>query len=321
MCRRDSADEWKRPRYFDGKRYFNPTAKQVRGFADLIRWQRSSRPEPSPKFVEDVKPSTPPPRVEGGGLRITMVNHSTLLIQQRGINLLTDPIWSERASPLRWIGPKRHRRPGVAWDDLPEIDMVLISHNHYDHLDLPTLRLLEGRGKPAFLVPMGVGRLLRDERIGPVQEFDWGGRAAVGGCAVHCVPAQHFSGRRLFDRNATLWCGYVIECAGRTVYFAADTGFGEHFVWIREKFGAPDVALLPIGAYEPRWFMSPVHMAPAEAVQAHRILGARTSIAIHHGTFRLTDEALDTPKRALMEAAAGNPSFVVLGNGEFVEQP
>ena len=304
-------------KHFDGKRFYNPDAPQARGFLDVLRWKLTSRQEPSPGFISDVEPSIPPRRVEGSELRITLVNHSTVLIQQRGSNILTDPIWSERASPLASAGPRRRRSPGVDWKHLPPIDAVLISHNHYDHLDLPTLRRLAARGNSAFIVPARGARLLRSEKVGPAHELDWGESFALPGITVHCVPALHFSSRGIFDRNKTLWCGYVIECRDRVVYFAGDTAFGPHFASIREKFGSPDVALLPIGASEPRWFMSPVHMAPDEAARAHEILAARTSIAIHHGTFQLADEGLDTPKKRLSECAQGE-SFVVLDNGQSI---
>ena len=237
-----------------------------------------------------------------------------MLLQQSGSNILTDPIWSERASPLTWIGPRRRGTPGVRWEDLPRIDIVLLSHNHYDHLDLATLRRLADRGQSQFVVPAGVARLLRSQSIGPVHELDWGESLALARSTIHSVPAMHFSARGIFDRNRTLWCGYVIEAAGRIVYFAGDTGFGDHFAHIRERFGAPRLALLPIGAYEPRWFMSPVHMGPEEAVRAHRDSGANTSIAIHHGTFQLTDEGIDTPKQRLHALAPTN--FLVLDNGQ-----
>jgi L-ascorbate metabolism protein UlaG (beta-lactamase superfamily) len=299
-------EEWRLPQHFDGKRFYNPNGRQAPGFRALIRWKKNGHREHSPKFVDDVTPTVPPARVENGTLRVTMVNHSTVLLQQRGCNMITDPMWSERASPVAWTGPRRHRRPGVRWEDLPPMDIVLISHNHYDHLDMPILRRL----KSPRVVPLGMGKLGR--------ELDWGDSVDIAGCRIHCVPAMHFSARGLFDRNQTLWCGYVIECGGRLVYFAGDTAFGDHFAWIRDRFGAPDVALLPIGAYEPRWFMSPVHMAPDEAVRAHEILGAKASIAIHHGTFQLADEAIDTPRKRLSEIA-GDARFRVLANGEFAE--
>jgi L-ascorbate metabolism protein UlaG (beta-lactamase superfamily) len=308
------------PEHFDGKRFYNPGSPQARGFLDLLHWKLTTRPEPSPDFIADVEPCIPPRRWEGGGLRTTLVNHSTVLLQQRGANILTDPIWSERTSPVSWAGPRRRRRPGVSWEELPVIDTVLISHNHYDHLDLPTLRLLAARGGSTFVVPAGVARLLRSQNIGPVHELDWGESLSLPELTIHCVPALHFSSRGLFDRNRTLWCGYVLESQERLIYFAADTAFGPHFAMIREKFGSPDLAFLPIGAYEPRWFMSPVHMAPDEAIGAHEILAAKTSIAIHHGTFQLADEGLDTPKQQLM-AAAPPASFLILKNGEFADIP
>ena len=301
-------------KHFDGRRYFNPGAPQVRGFADFLRWKLSTHPERSPGFIPDVQPSKPPAAVDGGRMLVTFVNHSTLLLQQSGVNLLTDPIWSRRTSPFAWIGPSRRREPGVRWEDVPRIDIVLISHNHYDHLDLATLQRLARRGQCPFVVPAGAGGLLRSNGIGLVHELDWGESLTLGPATVHSVPAVHFSGRGLFDRNCSLWCGYVIQLAGRTIYFAGDTAFGDHFGWIRKRFGAPHVAFLPIGAYEPRWFMHPVHMAPEEAVRAREILAPETSIAIHHGTFQLADEAVDTPMRYIRRIAPD--SFVVLKNGQ-----
>jgi L-ascorbate metabolism protein UlaG (beta-lactamase superfamily) len=302
-------------KHFDGKRFFNPDAPQVQGFLDVLRWKLTSRPARSPGFVNDVKQSKPPACVGDSELRVTLVNHSTVLLQLRDVHILTDPIWSKRASPLQWIGPQRRRAPGVQWQDLPRIDIVLLSHNHYDHLDLAALQRLAARGKSQFVVPLGVGRLLQSSGIGPVHELDWGDSLALDGITINGVPALHFSARGVFDRNRTLWCGYVMETAGRVLYFAGDTAFGRHFDAIRDRFGAPRLALLPIGAYEPRWFMSPVHMAPDAAVKAHEILGAETSIAIHHGTFQLADEALDDPKQRLRECSPGD-SFRVLDNGQ-----
>jgi L-ascorbate metabolism protein UlaG (beta-lactamase superfamily) len=306
------------PTHFDGRRFYNPNAPQARGFLDALRWKLTSRPEPSPTVIEDVLPSVPPRSVGASQFRVTMVNHSTVLVQGFGFNLLTDPIWSQRASPLPWIGPKRRRKPGVRMEDLPPIDAVLISHNHFDHLDLPTLRQLAGRGRSTFVVPTGDARWLRSQTIESVHELDWGESLAISGFTIHCVPALHFSARGILDRNKTLWCGYVIEYPESLVYFAGDTSFGSHFAQIREKFGSPRLALLPIGAYEPRWFMSAVHMAPEEAVRAHEILGAKTSIAIHHGTFQLADEGIDTPQKQLVACRRNDP-FLILRNGESAE--
>jgi L-ascorbate metabolism protein UlaG (beta-lactamase superfamily) len=303
------------PEHFDGKRFYNPNASQARGWLDVLRWKLTSRMEPSPRFVFDVMQSIPPRMVEGGELRTTLVNHSTVLLQQRDAHILTDPIWSERASPLTWIGPRRRRSPGVRREELPRIDIVLISHNHYDHLDLPTLRWLAGRGGAIFIVPLGVARLLRSEKIAPVYELDWGGARQFGTTTVHSVPALHSAARGIFDRNKTLWCGYVVQSQDRTVYFAGDTAFGGHFAQIRERFGSPCLSLLPIGAYQPRWFMSPVHMAPGEAVRAHEILGSGASVAIHHGSFQLADEGIDTAKEQI-PASVRPDSFLILENGQ-----
>jgi len=305
------------PPHFDGKRYFNPNAPQARGFLDVLRWKLTTRPERSPSFIADVIPTVPPASVDDSQLRVTLVNHSTVLLQRRGANILTDPIWSMRASPLTWAGPKRVRAPGVRWEDLPRIDVVLLSHNHYDHLDVVSLRELAETGATQFVTALGVGRVLRAHGINAVHELDWGDTVTTAGCTVHSVPALHFSARTPFDRNRTLWCGFILESSSGPVYFAGDTAFGEHFAQIQERHGAPCLALLPIGAYDPRWFMSAVHMGPEDAIRAHQILRATTSVAIHHGTFKLTDEGIDTPKRLLRERDAGE-SFVVLANGESI---
>ncbi len=313
----DGAPPQQFPNHFDGKRFFNPNAPQARGFLDVLRWKLKTRPEKGPAFVSDVTPSKPPGHVGANELRVTLINHSSVLLQCGGVNVLTDPVWSERVSPFTWIGPRRRREPGVRWDDLPRIDIVLLSHNHYDHLDLETLRRLASRGQSKFVAPTGVGKLLESQNIGQVCELDWGQSTRLAATTIHSVPAFHFSARGAFDRNQTLWCGYVMEWEGRNIYFAGDTGFGNHFASIRERFGAPDLAFLPIGAYEPVWFMSPIHMSPDEAVRAHQILEAKTSIAIHHGTFQLADDAIDTPKRRLRECNPGD-SFLVLDNGASV---
>jgi L-ascorbate metabolism protein UlaG (beta-lactamase superfamily) len=305
------------PKHYDGKKFYNPDGSRTPGFLDVLRWKLTSRRESSPRFVSDVTPSVPPRRVESDELLVTLINHSTVLLQQRDSHVLTDPIWSDRASPLSWIGPTRHRSPGVRLEDLPRIDIVLLSHNHYDHLDLPTLRWLAERGDAVFIVPIGVGRLLQSQSIGPVYELDWGEARTLGTATIHCVPAVHGSGRGVSDQRKTLWCGYVIRSRNRTVYFAGDTAFGGHFSQIREQFGTPCLSLLPIGAYEPRWFMSPIHMAPEEAIRAHQILGSGASVAIHHGTFQLADDGIDTARQRL--AASGLPNnFLIPENGQSV---
>lgn len=294
------------PKHFDGKRFFNPGGHRARGLWEVLRWKLTSRPEPSPKFIPDVKPTVPAASVDG--LEITMVNHATVLIQTQGVNILTDPIWSRTASPFRWAGPARFREPGIRFEDLPRIDVVLLSHNHYDHFDVPTLR----RIRAEYVAPLGLKEALRG--FGPVRELDWGGSMEVHGLRIHSVPAQHFSARGVMDRDQTLWCGFWLETNHGPLYFAADTGFGEHFGAIQRQFGSPRVALLPIGAYLPRWFMQPVHMSPEEALDAHRILQAETSIAIHHGTFQLADDAPDTAAAELRRLLGGE-DFRIVPNG------
>ncbi len=230
--------------------------------------------------------------MEGDDLRVTFVNHATVLLQIAGVNVLTDPIWSRRASPLPFAGPRRRRPPGIRFVDLPPIDLVLISHNHYDHLDLPTLQALARSHAPRFITTLGNAALLQREGIEPVTEMDWWQEQPLpGGLRLTCVPAQHFSARGLCDRCRTLWCGFVLHGRGGPIYFAGDTGWGSHFSEIARRFGPPRLALLPIGSHLPRWFMRPVHLSPAEAVRAHQVLGAQASMAIHFGTFPMADDS------------------------------
>lgn len=239
----------------------------------------------------------------------TWLGHASFLVQMDGINLLTDPHFSPRASPLRHAGPERLIPVPIAPVDLPLIDVVLISHNHYDHLDAPSLRWLAESHAPLFVVPLGVGPLLRRLGAERVVELDWWVRHRRGGLDVMAVPAQHFSGRGLGDHNASLWCGYVFEADGRRVYFAGDTGYSPDFAEIGRRCAPLDLALLPIGAYEPRAFMRTMHVNPEEAVRIHQQVGSRLSLAMHWGTFRLTLEPIDEPPRRLAEArrSAGVP--------------
>ena len=246
-----------------------------------------------------------PRRPQSGGpddVVVTFVGHATFLIQVAGINLLTDPVYSERASPVSFAGPRRVRAPAVRFDDLPAISLVLLSHNHYDHCDLGTLRALDRRFQPRLVAPIGNSRLLRSAGIRQVEEIDWWQSASAAPLPVTLTPAQHFSARSMFDRNRALWGGFLIEAGGRRILFAGDSGYGPHWREIATRLGPFDLALLPIGAYEPRWFMKDIHMNPAEAVQAHLDLGARQSIAMHFGTFQLTPEGFDEPVRGLATA-------------------
>jgi L-ascorbate metabolism protein UlaG (beta-lactamase superfamily) len=314
--------------HFDGRRFHNLGSVPHGSFLAVLRWQLGrllGGVEAWPRWI-DAPPGPPPPeQVGGAGLRVTFVGHSTMLLQTAGRNVLTDPIWSERASPFTWAGPRRHRAPGLRFEDLPPIDLVLLTHNHYDHLDLPTLRRLHREHAPRFVVPLGVGPYLAEFDVGPVTEMDWWQEEPLpDGVALTCVPAQHFSGRGLRDRDGTLWCGYVLRGPAGVVYNAGDTGFGRHFEQIAARFGAPRLALLPIGGYLPSWFMSPVHISPEEAVRVHQALGARTSVAMHFGTFRLADDGEAAPVEGLRAALArlgGAGDFWALAPGEGRDVP
>lgn len=287
----------------DGGRFFNPGVSTDKSVSDLIRWQRMRQRVEWPAAVANPPAPPPPDGVAEGEAAFTFIGHATYLIQVGGFRLITDPVFSERASPFAFAGPKRVRPPGVALADLPPLDVVLLSHNHYDHMDLASLRALMDRGRPTIVTGLGNGRYLARHGIGPSVELDWWERAEIKpGLAVTYVPAQHWSSRWMFDRRAMLWGGHWIEAGGGTLYFAGDTGYFPGFREIRSRLGAVDAAILPIGAYEPRWFMRTQHMDPAEAVMAHRELGSSVSVAAHWGTFQLTDEGLEEPVRALAEA-------------------
>lgn len=265
-------------------------------------------------------PLPPPPRVGPGRIAATFIGHASFLVQLGGIAVLLDPIWSLRCSPLSFAGPKRVRAPGQPLQALPHVDLLLVSHNHYDHLDLSTLRRVRRRWGPPAVTGLDNARHLAKAGIRGAVELDWWQSVERDGVRVTYVPAQHFSARTLWDRNRSLWGGFVLQAGGATVYFAGDSGYCPHFKEIGAAFPAIDLALLPIGAYEPRWFMRQQHMDPEEAVRAHLDLGARRSIGMHFGTFQLTDEAIDAPVHALRAARARHDvpdsAFDVLAFGE-----
>ncbi len=320
--------------HHDGARFFNPgQARRRVGLGALLRWRLLERREVWPQALPAEHHPPPPDAVPRDRVAVTFVNHATVLLRLPdaqggpGTVVLTDPIFSERCSPVSWAGPRRVRPPGLPIEALPRVDLVLLSHDHYDHMDLPSLRHLAERHAPAVVTTLGNARRLRAAGFGEVTELDWWGEAMVRGLRVTATPARHFSGRTPFDRNNTLWGGFMLRRpdGGGRLLFAGDSGAGPHWAAIRERLGVPDVALLPVGAYEPRWFMAPVHMNPAEAVSAHGALGARHSVGTHFGTFRLTDEAIDAPAQALAaarEAAGlGEAAFRMLGFGETAVLP
>ena len=310
--------------HFNGERFFNPHAPAGKSRSDIRKWRQTRRKEPWPEHIEDaVLP--PPARVAHGSISATFIGHSTFLLQLGGLCVLTDPIWSQRCSPVSFAGPRRVRRPGQSLDALPGVDLLLVSHNHYDHMDLPTLCKVRTRWSPQVATGLGNARHLAKAGIRSAVELDWWQTTELAGARVTYVPAQHFSSRGLYDRNRCLWGGFVVEAEDAVVYFAGDSGYCPHFAEIGRKFPRIDLALLPIGAYEPRWFMRQQHVNPQEAVQAHLDLKARRSLGMHFGTFQLTDEAIDAPVLALRQARAmtgvANTEFDVLAFGETRQYP
>jgi L-ascorbate metabolism protein UlaG (beta-lactamase superfamily) len=292
--------------HFDGLRFFNPDHPDTdRGLRDLLRWKLKETAAPWPRSVP-VRQTVPEPRV--AGLRATIVGHASVLLQAGGINVLTDPVWSERASPLRFAGPRRVWAPGIAFDSLPQIDAVLLSHNHYDHLDLRTLRRLHIGHRPLMVTPLGNDAILRRAIPGvQVVAGDWWERIQIGkGAEVTIVPAYHWSSRTGRDRRMALWSGFMLSTGAGRTYFSGDTGYGNGRIFreVRQRIGRPDLALIPIGAYAPRWFMCAQHTDPNEAVQILEDLEATRAIGIHWGVFRLTDELRDEPPELLSKALA-----------------
>lgn len=301
----DAGHEGAASDHFDGERFFNPGDAFDKNALDLIRYWWESEPGQWSRDLSTPPGPPPPATVAAGALRVTFINHASVLIQADGVNLLTDPIWSQRASPVSWAGPQRYVPPGIAFDDLPEIDAVLISHDHYDHLDLPTLIRLRERFDPVIVVGLGQSALLRRHGLINTVELDWwGGWKMPSGCTLWGAPSRHWTGRLTGGRNRSLWMSYVIETPGGPVYFAGDTGYGPHFAQTRQRYGAMRYALLPIGAYKPRWLTDYQHMDPAQALQAHVDLDAAASLAVHFGTFELSDDGQHEPPRDLAAALA-----------------
>lgn len=307
--------------HFDGHRFHNLNPLKVpRSGVDLMRWLATRKPAQRPSEEISSYSELQKEPVEPGECRVTFINHSTVLCQFHNLTVLFDPIWSKRCGPTKWLGVKRIKSPGIKFEDLPKIDLVLISHNHYDHLDLPTLKRLFKKHDPEFIVPVGVGKILKKQKLTNVSELDWWQQKQVSNFEVHFVPAQHFSRRGAFDLNKTLWGGFVITWEGLPIYFAGDTGYGPHFKEIFDKFGKLSLAMLPIGAYKPRWFMEAMHMSPKDALLAHLDLQAKKSLGIHFGTFPLGDEGSLDPvkdlKNELLERKISPKDFLSLNNGE-----
>lgn len=318
-----SAPSYKGPvsDHFDGKKFINPGGVQANGLGAVLRWMVNRK---RGEWTEDKRPAygQRPVQWEKDNIRVTFVNHSTFLIQVDGINILTDPVWGQRVSPFSWIGPQRMRLPGLKMEELPRIHAVLLSHNHYDHLDITTLRTLFGAHHPQIITPLGVKEYLDSESVAGATDLDWWQEKKINDTvSVQSVPAQHFSGRGALDRDATLWCGYVIRTSKGNIYFAGDTGYNENtFKEIGERTDSIRVSLIPIGAYKPEWFMSPIHVSPEQAVRVHLDVKSRATIGMHFGTFPLADEGYADPPRDLKAALAKfnvkEEAFTVLKEGE-----
>ncbi|HET8574986.1 MAG TPA: MBL fold metallo-hydrolase [Candidatus Paceibacterota bacterium] len=321
--------------HFDGKKFFNiladasqkldipePGEDELLAEKNLLVRFRSLFDRSAWK-METVETSIPPKRVEGEELLVTFINHATVLIQTEGVNILTDPIYSYRASPLSFLGPRRYRNPGVRFEDLPPIDVVLISHNHYDHMDIPTLRKLHKVHDPKIYVPLGNVAYLEKRGISGAVDMDWkDGQVLESGMGIFAVPAQHFSARAISDRMNTLWAGFVIKTAHGNIYFAGDTGYGP---WVEKVVACfPDgfrLALLPIGAFRPRVFFRDVHISPEEALLIQKKIRAQTAIGIHFGTFRLTADGQDEGAQIVRAKADPSTPFLALQNGEAYSVP
>lgn len=312
----------KRSDHFDGARFQNPGGLKSKGAAEVLKWMLHRERDP---WTADLRPQygKRPLAHFKGGIRVTFVNHATFLIQVDGLNILTDPVWSMRVGPFESIGPKRMKLPGIRLEDLPRIDVVALTHNHYDHLDVTTMRTVFAAHHPRIMTPLGIKAFLDGHYIAGATEGDWWDEIALSErVRIQFVPAQHFSGRGLLDRDATLWCGYVIKSSAGNIYFAGDTGYHQPmFKMIHERCGPMRLSMLPIGAYKPAWFMAPIHASPEEAVRMHRDVASEASVGMHFGTFPLADDsaegAVQDLQNALERYQIANEAFLILKEGEY----
>ena len=273
-----------------------------------------------PTHIEN-KPYPPP---DGKTPSLTWIGHSSFLLCLGGVNVLVDPVFSERCSPVRFAGPKRVRAPGIAIETLPKIDLILLSHNHYDHMDIPALRIIcQHFPEAQIITSLGNADFLARKGLQRAAELDWWQQVCLQNVQITATPARHFAARTLWDRNKTLWVGFVLHYQGRCIYFAGDTGYTRYFAEIHERLGAPDLALLPIGAYQPREMMATIHMDPDEAIQAFMDLQAHRAVGMHFGTFQLTAEPIYEPPRRLSASLAKNSispeRFIVLDVGQTIQ--
>lgn len=277
--------------HFDGEVFYNPDVTANKGFLDFIQWQFSRDRGEWDEYTETEPGQIIEERIGNGDMLVTFVNHSTFLIQVDDLNILTDPVWADIIGPFDTMGLHRMRDPGILMEDIPEIDIILVSHNHYDHMDITTLKHFADLYNPRIYTPLGNKVFLEANGIFNVVEMDWWDESQYNQeVTIACVPAQHFSRRGINDHNKTLWAGFVMLLPSGKLFFAGDTGFSEHFQQIYESYGNMRLSLLPIGAYKPEWFMHTMHISPDEAFEVHKILNSLTSIGMHFGTFPLGDD-------------------------------
>ncbi len=310
--------------HFNGKTFTAVDPFSDKSFLDVVKWRMTSPRTKWPEWVEHGPTDKPPSVVQGRELRVSFVNHSTVLLQTRGLNILTDPIWSKRASPFSFMGPKRVHAPGVTFADLPKIDVVVISHSHYDHLNLETVEKLASHDNPLFVVPLGVDSLIKDAvKNVRVQALDWHQDVAFNNdLKITVEPVQHWSARTIWDRNQTLWAGFVLDLPDGKIYYSGDTGYfsGKVFKDTYAAHGSMRFAIIPVGAYEPRWFMKESHVNPDESIKIFQDIQAQNAIGVHYGTFQLTDEGIDAPVRdlatGLQKANINTDTFRALKPGQ-----
>ncbi len=293
--------------HYDGERFYHAGLKSDKSFWTVLKWSFNRPDAQYPEWIENKFKPELPQEVPVAKVAATFINHASFLLQTKNFNFLTDPLWAKRTSPVSFLGPKRFRDPGIKIEDLPTINFVVVSHNHYDHMDLQALEDLHKKFKPVFIMPLGNASYLKDIKGIQTIELDWWQSTTITHnsqtAKITLVPAQHWSSRSLTDKRKALWGGYVIEVDQRKIYFSGDSGYSkEIFSRIGETWSGVDLALLPLGAYEPRWFMKENHMNPEESVQVHLDVKAKMSVAMHYGAFRLSDELFGQPEKDL-EAA------------------
>jgi len=309
--------------HFNGNEFFNQDTSDRMGSLWKVAFWLLTREEGSWPAYQFVGYGEKPERRIDDRIRATYINHSTFLIQVDGLNILTDPVWSDKIGPVAWPAQSRTLNPGIQFDSLPDIDIVLISHNHYDHMDLPTLHKLKEKFNPVIITPLGNKQTLNEEGINNIIETDWWDTCSANGLNVTTVPARHFSMRGLQDRNTSLWAGFVLHSSQGNIYFAGDTGFGIHFEQIKKKFGPMKLSFIPIGPIHPRDFMAPMHLGPEDAVMAHNILESENSIAMHFGTFSQAEdsqyEAVDLLVKARSQNSNQSGKFLIPFNGKYFD--